>query len=147
MRRWQSYDTTEFTVSDPQIPRLGCGAIVRDAEGRVLLIRRGREPEVGHWGLPGGKVDWMETVEDAIVREIREETSLHVRLTRLICVANHFEPVLNQHWVAPVYEAHIIDSTCASIQEPGVQTGLAWYSIDALPQPLTVATIQAIARL
>ncbi|MFB3128375.1 MAG: NUDIX domain-containing protein, partial [Lysobacteraceae bacterium] len=67
-------------MTELQIPRVGCGAVVRDADGRILLIQRGRDPERGHWGLPGGKVDWMETVEAAVVREVREETALEVTL-------------------------------------------------------------------
>ncbi len=44
-------------------PRLGCGAaIIQD--GEVLLIQRRCEPEAGHWGLPGGKVDWLEPATD-----------------------------------------------------------------------------------
>ena len=92
-------------MTELQIPRVGCGAVVRDADGRILLIQRGRDPERGHWGLPGGKVDWMETVEAAVVRETREETALEVTLLRLLCVADHFEPTLAQHWVAPIFEA------------------------------------------
>ena len=92
-------------MTELQIPRVGCGAVVRDADGRILLIQRGRDPERGHWGLPGGKVDWMETVEAAVVRETREETALEVTLQRLLCLADHFEPTLAQHWVAPIFEA------------------------------------------
>ncbi|WP_155518707.1 NUDIX domain-containing protein, partial [Xanthomonas euvesicatoria] len=49
-------------------PRVGCGAFIQRADGRLLLVLRGRAPEQGHWGLPGGKVDWMETVEATVVR-------------------------------------------------------------------------------
>jgi len=97
--------------------------------------------------MPGGKVDWMETVEAAVVREIREETALEVTLLRLLCVADHFEPALAQHWVAPIFEARAAAGAEASIQEPGVQTGLGWFALDALPRPLTQATVQALARL
>jgi ADP-ribose pyrophosphatase YjhB (NUDIX family) len=46
-------------------PRLGCGAAILRA-GRLLLVQRRRPPEAGHWGLPGGKVDWLETVPAAV---------------------------------------------------------------------------------
>ena len=42
--------------TDLQQPRLGCGAVIQRADGAILLVQRGRPPEQGHWGLPGGKV-------------------------------------------------------------------------------------------
>jgi 8-oxo-dGTP diphosphatase len=55
------------------------GAVVRDDAGRLLLIRRGHEPSRGLWSLPGGRVEPGETLEAAVVREVREETGLDVR--------------------------------------------------------------------
>jgi mutator protein MutT len=69
---------------DPQArrgPIVAAGAVVVDAEGRVLLIRRGHAPSVGEWTLPGGRVEPGETPEDAVVRELREETSLDGRVS------------------------------------------------------------------
>jgi len=51
---------------------------VHDREGRLLLIRRGREPNRGRWSLPGGRVEPGETDEQALVRELAEETALVV---------------------------------------------------------------------
>lgn len=62
-------------------PRVPCvGAVVRDDAGRLLLIRRGHEPSRGLWSLPGGRVEPGETLEAAVVREVREETGLDVRV-------------------------------------------------------------------
>jgi ADP-ribose pyrophosphatase YjhB (NUDIX family) len=60
------------------------GAIVTDAAGRLLLIRRGHEPGKGLWSLPGGRVEPGETDEQAVVREVSEETGLVVRPARLV---------------------------------------------------------------
>ena len=54
------------------------GAVVRDARGRILLIRRGTEPGRGLWSVPGGRVEPGETTAEAAVRETREETGLSV---------------------------------------------------------------------
>src|SRR5256886_4451784 len=66
-------------------PRIRCvGAIITDDTGRLLLIQRGHEPEEGRWSLPGGRVRPGESDWDALVREVREETGLHVEPGRLI---------------------------------------------------------------
>ena len=60
--------------------RIPCvGAVIRDAAGRLLLIRRGHEPEAGSWSLPGGRVEPGESDAQALVREMREETGLIVQ--------------------------------------------------------------------
>jgi ADP-ribose pyrophosphatase YjhB (NUDIX family) len=135
------------TAAFEQRPRLGCGAVVRRADGRILLVQRGRDPERGHWGLPGGKVDWMEPVEHAVVRETLEETALDVRIERLLCVVDHFEHALQQHWVAPVYLVGILGSEEAQLREPEALTGLGWFARDALPTPLTVSARRALQAL
>ncbi|MGY1689996.1 NUDIX domain-containing protein [Geodermatophilus sp. SYSU D01105] len=55
------------------------GAVVHDARGRLLLIRRGHEPSRGLWSVPGGRVEPGETPEAAVEREVLEETGLAVR--------------------------------------------------------------------
>lgn len=60
-------------------PRVPCvGAIIKDGAGRLLLIQRGHDPEAGRWSLPGGRVEPGESDQQAVVREIREETGLRV---------------------------------------------------------------------
>jgi 8-oxo-dGTP diphosphatase len=59
--------------------RVRCvGAIIHDAEGRLLLIRRGRPPGEGLWSIPGGRAEGDESDADAVVREVAEETGLRV---------------------------------------------------------------------
>ncbi|OMT98470.1 ADP-ribose pyrophosphatase [Burkholderia pseudomallei] len=98
-------------------PRVGCGAaIVRD--GRILLIKRKRAPEAGCWGLPGGKVDWLEPVERAVCREIEEELGIALERATLLCVV-----------------------------EPDRHEALGWFALDDLPQPLTHATRIALEQV
>jgi ADP-ribose pyrophosphatase YjhB (NUDIX family) len=64
----------------PALPVVPCvGAIVHDAAGRLLLIRRGHEPGRGLWSVPGGRIEDGETLATAVEREVLEETGLAVR--------------------------------------------------------------------
>ncbi|HEX9914482.1 MAG TPA: NUDIX hydrolase [Candidatus Bathyarchaeia archaeon] len=54
--------------------------------GRILLTVRGKPPSEGMWGLPGGAVEVGETIEEALVREVREETGLDVRPLKMVAV-------------------------------------------------------------
>lgn len=82
-------------------PRVGCGASIID-NGKVLLVRRRREPEAGCWGLPGGKVDPFERVADAVAREILEELGIAIEPIDLLCVVDQIDRARGQHWIAPV---------------------------------------------
>lgn len=65
-------------ASPPTRPEVAVGAVVVH-DGRLLLIRRGRGPAVGQWSVPGGRVEWGETLARAVEREVAEETGLTVR--------------------------------------------------------------------
>ena len=58
-------------------PEVCVGAVVID-DDRLLLIRRGHGPAAGDWSLPGGRVEFGETMAEALVREVQEETGLEV---------------------------------------------------------------------
>ena len=74
----------------PQRPVPAVGALVfRD--GAVLLVKRGAEPNQDRWSLPGGALETGETVEAAVVREIREETGVDVRPLRVLDVRDFIE--------------------------------------------------------
>ncbi|MFF5263181.1 NUDIX hydrolase [Actinomadura viridis] len=60
------------------------GGIARDGSGRLLMIKRGRPPSAGLWSLPGGRVEPGERDEEAVVREMKEETGLEVSVGALV---------------------------------------------------------------
>jgi len=65
----------------PEIAAVGAIAI---RDGALLLVRRGHAPSRGRWSLPGGRVEPGETPQDALVREIAEETGLIVEVGDLV---------------------------------------------------------------
>lgn len=80
--------------------------VVRD--GCVLLIRRGKAPLRGRWVIPGGTVELGETLEDALVREIDEETGVRVRPREVVTVFDRIE----RDAAGVVYHYVIIDYLC-----------------------------------
>jgi 8-oxo-dGTP diphosphatase len=125
-------------------PGVGCGAaIVR--EGRLLLVKRRRPPEAGCWNLPGGKVDFGERVEDAIVREIGEEIGVRVALLRPLGVVQ-MVGLDGQHWVSPIHLAEIVGGEPEN-REPGKHEAIVWAPLDAPPSPLALAAREAIVAL
>jgi 8-oxo-dGTP diphosphatase len=68
------------------------GAVIKDDLGRLLLIKRGHEPGLGLWSLPGGRIEPGETDQQAVQREVREETGLIVTCGRLVGVVQRPGP-------------------------------------------------------
>jgi 8-oxo-dGTP diphosphatase len=79
--------------SYPDRPWVGVGGIVFQGD-EVLLVKRGREPGLGKWSIPGGAVEVGETVERAIQREIEEETGLIIEVVDLIEIFERIIPDL-----------------------------------------------------
>ena len=121
-------------------PGVGCGALIVENE-RVLLVKRIKAPEAGHWNLPGGRVDLFEMVEMAVVREIAEELGVTIALDGLACLIEMVN-IDGQHWVSPVYHAHIVSGTPQN-REPDKASAMGWFALDDLPQPLGLAARKA----
>jgi 8-oxo-dGTP diphosphatase len=67
----------------PDRPVVGIGGVVIEND-RVLLIRRGTEPLLGQWSIPGGTLELAESLQEGVARELLEETGLEVRVLDLI---------------------------------------------------------------
>ena len=93
----------------PRSPVAGVGAVIANSAGQVVLIRRGKAPREGQWSIPGGRIEWGETIEEALRREIGEETGLTVRIERLIdavdFVARDADGAVSGHYVLIDFKA------------------------------------------
>lgn len=91
---------------------LAASAVVKNAEGKILLVLRANEPEAGCWTVPGGRVEPGETLEDAAVRETLEETGLRVAVDRKVWsldLANGADQVYEIHdFLAHVVSGEVI---------------------------------------
>ena len=72
-------------MAEPETPKVMVDVVIPSGEG-IVLIRRGTDPYKGMWALPGGFVEIGETVENAAVREAKEETNLDVEIMHLVGV-------------------------------------------------------------
>ena len=124
-------------------PRVGVGVLLVDAQGRVLLTLRNRAPEADCWSIVGGKLDFLETLEECAVREAREEVGVEVAIRSLLCVTDHCLPHENQHWVSPAYLAQILVGEAANC-EPDKTVAVEWFALDDLPVNLTMTARNAI---
>lgn len=124
----------------------GVAAIVRDAHDRVLFIRRA---DNGKWGLPAGAIDPGETPAEAVAREVREETGLDVRPTRVAGVFGgagfrvHYENGDEAEYTVIVFDCEIVGGELSAADGEALE--LRYFSPDEAPAP-QVAYPRSILR-
>ena len=108
-----------------------------DGDGRVLLARRGSgaRDEPGAWDCGAGALEFGETFEAAVRREVTEEYATAPLDVRLCGVRNVLRADPPSHWVALVFRVRV-DPAAAAIGEPHKFDALGWFRPDALPAPL-----------
>lgn len=129
----------------PKHPLLGVGALIFNAES-ILLVERGNPPLQGLWSLPGGLVEANERLEDAVAREVLEETGLTVTATRLATVFERIMPDANGQCE---YHYVLIDFYCSvlggDLKAGDDSKSACWFRLDQLPNlPLTEGTLDVI---
>jgi 8-oxo-dGTP diphosphatase len=91
-------------------PTLTVDVLIPDTEGKVLLIRRGHSPYEGMWCFPGGIVDPGETVAEAAIREVREETGLEVKLDRVLGIYSTLGRDPRGHYISIAFVAKPVNA-------------------------------------
>lgn len=119
-------------------PKVAVAVFVEDG-ARVLLVKRGVEPEHGKWALPAGYVDAGEDPRLAAVREVAEETGLQVRITRLVDVFH--SPRRPGASIIIVYAAQMLGGTLCPHDDA---TDAAWFGPEALPELAFESTRQIV---
>lgn len=130
----------------PARPILGVGALIYK-EDEVLLVQRGKPPLVGYWSLPGGAVETGERLEDALNREVFEETGLDVSVDS---IATIFERIMPDEAGRCEYHYLLVDFFCTVLggePRPGDDSAaVAWFKISDLPGlQLTAGTLAVIS--
>jgi len=123
-------------------PIVAVGAFVFDAQGRVLLIERAKDPGKGLWTVPGGRLEPRETLAQAVAREVREETGLIAEVGPLVCV---FERMADDyHFVILDYLARPVGGTLAAASDAKDARWVADEELGSLA--LTDGLVEVLAR-
>ncbi|MCR4329241.1 MAG: NUDIX domain-containing protein [Candidatus Roizmanbacteria bacterium] len=121
---------------------ISVGAMIFNDENELFLTKRGEHVtnERGCWEIPGGKVEFGETLQQAIKREIQEEYGVAIELIQQFPAANHLIPNEKQHWVPTTFLAQFKNSQKPKILEPDKCDGIGWFPLNKLPTPLSIIT-------
>lgn len=126
-------------------PGVGSGLAVLN-DGKLLLCKRLKAPEAGHWSIVGGKVDHMEPAADAARREAEEESGLTIHSARFLCLSEQRIETDRQHWISLIYLTEDFSGE-VRLMEPDKLSAIGWYSLDDLPQPLSLFAQDAVKAL
>lgn len=120
-----------------QVPKVGVGVMIFK-DGKVLLGKRKNAHGEGQYAFPGGHFEYMESFEDCVQREVREETGMEIDNIKFQLVGNilHFAP---KHYVQVSFTADWKSGTPETM-EPEKCEGWQWFDLDNLPDNIMVTT-------
>jgi len=115
-------------------PRIGIGVFVCK-DGKFLMGKRMGSHGEGSWSIPGGHLEFGESFAETAVREVFEETSLHITNIRFGAVTNDYFKKEGKHYVT-VWMLSDYESGEATICEPDKYIEQDWFDFETLPTPL-----------
>ena len=121
---------------------VSAGAMIFNDKGELFLAKRSQKAsnERGCWETPGGGIDFGETLEEAVRREIREEYGVEIEIVEQFPAADHIIPKDHQHWVATTFLAKLKNGQIPKIMEPDKCDVIGWFRLNNLPKPLSIIT-------
>ncbi len=122
---------------------VGIGAVILNERNEVLLVLRKKNPEANKWSIPGGKVEFLEHVETTVIREIKEEVNLDVRVAEVLNTAETIEPDSNEHYLSLIYTVKDVRGTMKNM-EPEKIAAVQWFPLDQLPEELASFSVEAM---
>jgi 8-oxo-dGTP diphosphatase len=128
---------------------VGMGALIFNQDGKLLLTKRGPQAknERGKWEIPGGSLEFGETLEQGLKREIREELGIEIQVGEMLQLCDHIIPEEGQHWVSPTYICQIV-SGVPTIMEPEKCDQIGWFWLEETNNlPLSIVTAEDIRIL
>jgi 8-oxo-dGTP diphosphatase len=128
----------------PDLPIVGVGGVIFEGD-RVLLVKRGKEPGLGQWSIPGGVVQVGETLKEAVVREVREETHLEVEALGL---AKVLERIFRDPDGRVAYHYVLVDFLCrrlgGTVQADSDAQEASWVPLRDLHSYQVVSTAREV---
>lgn len=124
------------------------GVFIINDEGKVFLTKRSKHAtnERGTWEIPGGKVYFGETLQDAAKREAKEEYDIDLEILEQFPAQNHLIPEEKQHWVPTCFLCKIVGDKEPRIMEHDQCDEMGWFAFTHLPEPLSIITKIDIAE-
>lgn len=130
-------------ATSQRIVRVGVGILVV-RQGKLLLGRRLGSHGAGTWSLPGGKLEYGESIEECARRELKEETGLDLGAVELGPYTNDVFSDVQEHYVTLFVLARNCQGEPVNL-EPHKCEGWSWFSWSALPEPL-FAPLESLRR-
>ena len=132
-------------LESPHRPAVAVGAVIVDGD-RVLLVQRGNPPNQGLWSVPGGRLEWGESLREGVAREVREETGLEVEVGPLVEVVERVDPA-----TPPGYHFVILDFLArplGGVLRPGDDASDARWTVRAewASLPLTEGLVPVLEK-